>query len=125
MPPITVSTWGTFERRSKCTPKIFSPARASSRLVAAPKPLDEPTISPQGVGPVSVIFVFLRYRWDCRFSIDDCRLHRLVIESRQSAIVNVGIAESGLSIAHCRLTGSDSLHPSSIDNRQSTIDNQA
>jgi hypothetical protein len=40
---------------------MFSPARASSRLVAAPNPLDEPTINPQGAGPVSVIFIFLRY----------------------------------------------------------------
>jgi hypothetical protein len=34
---------------------MLSPARASARLVAAPKPLDDPTTNPQGLRPVSVM----------------------------------------------------------------------
>jgi hypothetical protein len=35
---------------------MLSPDRANSRLAAAPKPLDEPTIKPHGVGlPFSVM----------------------------------------------------------------------
>jgi hypothetical protein len=49
---------------------MFSPARANSRLVAAPKPLDEPIINPQGVGRVSVIFFSEAEEW----TIADCRL---------------------------------------------------
>src|SRR5437899_5143994 len=49
---LTALTWARAERRSKWTPKIFSPDLASSRLVASPNPLDEPIIRAHGVTPV-------------------------------------------------------------------------
>ena len=42
---LTCSAFSMVERRSRCTPAIFQPPRASSTAVAPPKPLDAPRIS--------------------------------------------------------------------------------
>ena len=46
-----VDVIGMLDRRSKWTPKMFKPSRASSLATASPKPLDEPTIRAHRTGP--------------------------------------------------------------------------
>src|SRR5207244_4030557 len=45
------SAFASVALRSRCTPKMFMPARASARLVASPKPEEAPRMSAQPVGP--------------------------------------------------------------------------
>src|SRR3990167_4154113 len=59
------STFGCVALRSRCTPKMFMPARASARLVASPNPEEAPSTSAQPwslIASASVIRAILASR---------------------------------------------------------------